>query len=386
MRKSARIVVLLIASAVLAAEGPGPPESDQLELVRSRIGTLERRLAKLDAESRSRQEERERLTAEFELAEARVREIELVIERFQVEAEMMAGAAAELSRELEWHRTLLEGHVEIMALLGRPGTLQLLYDGARGGDLEGAISTVAVLTGGQLQLVKEYGELHRQRSMRLAELSRILEQVREEAIILAARKAKLEEVRRRVDGQIWQLTKSQRNAQSELDELRQREQALERLLETLSDRRRFMGVDDIRKFRGALPWPVVGRIVQGFGKRYLPKYSTYTVCNGLRFDALSGAQVTSVYPGEVAYARFFKGYGNMVVIDHGQNVYSLVAGLATIHVRVNQRVDMGLRRGLASPPTDDGNIYFEIRIGKKPQDPRRWLQLEPQVPRGVSQR
>ncbi len=104
------------------------------------------------------------------------------------------------------------------------------------------------------------------------------------------------------------------------------------------------------------------------------------MCNGLRFDAPSGVEVTAVFPGEVAYARFFKGYGNMVVIDHGHDVYSLVAGLATIHVRVNQRVDMGLRLGLASPPTEDGNIYFEIRVGKKPQDPRRWLQLRGESP------
>ncbi len=380
MKEMVIVVVLVLLSAVLPAVETGPPTSDQLDLVRSRIGTLERRLTELDAENRSRKEERERLTAELELAEARVREIELVLERNHDEAEAIAGAAADLAKQVERHRILLEGHVEIMALLGRPGTMQLLYDGARGGDLEGAIGTVAVLTAGQLRLVEEYGDLHRKRSARLGELSRILERAREEAVVLARRQAELEEVRQRVDTEIRKLSRSQRGAQSELEELRQREQALERLLGTLGDRRRFSGTDDIREYRGALPWPVSGNVVQGFGKRYLPKYSTYTVCNGLRFGARSGAEVSGVFPGEVAYARFFKGYGNMVVIDHGQDVYSLVAGLATIHVRVNQRVDMGLRLGLASPPTEEGNIYFEIRVGKKPQDPRRWLQLRGESP------
>jgi hypothetical protein len=37
---------------------------------------------------------------------------------------------------------------------------------------------------------------------------------------------------------------------------------------------------------------------------------------------------------------------------------------------------MGLRLGLAAPPSDDGNLYVEIRVGEEPQDPRRWLQLE----------
>ena len=380
MRAHPIVVALLLLSAVLPAAENESPASDQLEMVRHRIGSLERRLTELDAENRNRQEERERLTAELELAEARVREIELVLERNYDEAKAIAGAAAELAQDLERHRKLLDGHVEIMALLGRPGTMQLLYDGARGGDLEGAISTITVLTAGQVRLVEEYGDLHRKRSARLAELSRILETAREEAVVLASRQTELEEVRRRVDAQIRKLARTQKSAQSELVELRLREQALERLLGTLSDRRRFSGVADIRKFRGALAWPVPGRIVRGFGKRYLPKYATYTVCNGLRFDASSGVQVTAVFPGEVAYARFFKGYGNMVVIDHGRDVYSLVAGLATIHVRVNQRVDMGLRLGLASPPTEEGNIYFEIRVGKKPQDPRRWLQLREESP------
>jgi septal ring factor EnvC (AmiA/AmiB activator) len=117
-------------------------------------------------------------------------------------------------------------------------------------------------------------------------------------------------------------------------------------------------------------------VVQTFGRHYLPKYSTYTVCNGLRLEVTSGAPVKAIFPGVVAYARHFKGYGNMVVLDHGNNVYSLVAGLATIHVRLNQQVTMGLQLGLAPPPGDDGNLYLEIREGEEPRDPRRWLQLK----------
>jgi len=382
MRPKSTVAVLLALLAAATAVGQESTATDQLDVVRSRISGLERRLSELETENRSRIEERERLTSELELAEARVREVELVLDGNHEEAVEVARAAAELASDLEHHRRLLQGHVEILALLGRPGTMQLLYDGARGGDLEGAVTTVAILTSGQLQLVEEYGDLHRRRSVRLAELSQMLETARQDAVILEARQNELEEVRKTVDLQIRQLSKSTRSAESELEELRQRELALERLLGTLSDRRRFTGGDDIRKFRGALPWPVVGPIIRGFGRHYLPKYSTYTLCNGLRFDSPSGAVVEAVFQGEVAYARFFKGYGNMVVIDHGNDVYSLVAGLATIHVRVNQRVDMGLRLGLASPPKEDGNTYFEIRVGKKPQDPRRWLQLSSE--RGVS--
>jgi septal ring factor EnvC (AmiA/AmiB activator) len=369
------VVVALVALIALPMDAATPPTTEQLEIVRRRIGTLEGRLAELADESRSRHEESERLSAELELAEARVAEVELVLERSRREAAEVAEQVEELARGIGRQRELLAGHVEVVALLGRPGSLQLLYDGARGGDLEGAVALVAALTSGQIELVREYDELQRERNTRLAELSRILAQSRVEADELAARRSELEAVRQRVDREIRKLDSTEQSARSELDELRQREQALEHLLETLAGRRRFTGRDDIRDFRGALPWPAPGPVVRGFGRKLLPNYSTYTVCNGLWFDSPSGSEVTAVFPGEVAYARFFKGYGNMVVIDHGHDVYSLAAGLATIHVRVNQRVDMGLRLGLASPPGDDGNTYFEIRVGKKAEDPRRWLQL-----------
>lgn len=365
---------LLLMTAVTAA-GRQAVESDQLERVRHRIDQLESRLIELRAETASRQEERERLDAQLALAEAKVREIELVLERSRADAERASSRIGEIDGDLAKRRELLEGHVQIMALLGRPGTLQLLFDGVRGGDLEGSVSTVAVLTSGQVRLVEEYESLRRQRSEQLAELSRVLSRSEEVAKVLTVRRAELEITRREVDEQIRRLERSQRSASTELGDLRQREQALERLMVTLSDRSRFTGGDDIREYRGALPWPATGQVVRGFGRHYLPKYSTYTVCNGLRLDVAGGSEVTAVFPGEVAYARFFKGYGNMVVVDHGHDVYSLVAGLATIHVHVKQRVDMGLRVGLAAPPTDDGNVYFEIRVGKKPQDPRRWLQL-----------
>ena len=366
------LTVLLGGVAAVGAQGS---TSDQLAMVRSRITVLEDRLEEIGAENRSRREESERLAAELELAQARVREVELLLDRSDAEAAEIAASIEDLGRQLDRHLDLLAGHVELLALLGRPGALQLLYDGARGGHLEGAAATVSVLTRGQLALFEEYDDLHRQRSVRLAELSRILSEAQVETENLSRRQAELEATRRRVDVEIQRLDRTERSTRSELDEMREREQALERLLETLGGRRPFAASDDIRGFRGALPWPAEGPVVRRFGKKYLPKYSTYTVCNGYRFDSPSGSEVTAVFPGEVAFARFFKGYGNMVVIDHGNDVYSLAAGLATIHVRVNQRVDMGLRLGLASPHEENGNTYFEIRVGKKPQDPQRWLQL-----------
>jgi septal ring factor EnvC (AmiA/AmiB activator) len=229
------------------------------------------------------------------------------------------------------------------------------------------VSTVATLTAGQVRLLAEYHQLTARLAERLAELSVILDRAQEESRALDQRRSELRAVQARVDAQLRRLEQSQRATGDRLAELRQREQALGRLMEVLASRERLTGREDVHRYRGALPWPVEGEVVQGFGRHYLPKYATYTVCNGLRFRLPSGAPVLAVFPGIVAYAQHFKGYGNMVVIDHG-NRYSLAAGLATIHVRVDQRVSMGTRVGLATPPDDEGTSTSKFAPGGSPQD------------------
>ncbi len=366
------IAVAALAGAVWGSDGPS---DSQLERVRSRISALEAQLERQQAATADVVRQQESLTAQLELAEARVRENELLLEETKAEAERLRTEVSDIADELEIRREVVESHLQMAALLGGPGPLQLLFDAARGGDLENAVSTVAVLTVAQVRLLREYDELAVHHTERLSALSRILERAEDEARTLAERRRELDEVRTTVEAKRRKLESSQQATGNALAELRQREKALSRLIQVLASRDRFTGKDDVRRYRGALPWPVEGQVAQTFGRHYLPKYATYTVCNGLRFKSPGGVPVEAVFPGVVAYAQHFKGYGNMVVIDHGDDVYSLAAGLATIHVRLDQRVSMGTRLGLASPPAEDGNVYFEIREGQTPQDPRRWLQL-----------
>lgn len=370
-----------VAAAVLAACGAALAVDElgtgaQLESVRAEIRRLETRLAELESQRRDAASERQRLDTQLQLAEARVRELELVTAGTGEEISRLRVEVASLAEQLERRRTVLARHLEMVALLGQPGPIQLFWDAVQGGDLDRAVGTVVALTDAQTRLMREYDRLQAERTARLADLSRALEAAERENQALAARRRELESVRRQVIATLNRVERSQRQTSSRLADLRQREEALERLLEVVGSRQRFTGHEDITPFRGALPWPADGTLVRRFGRHALPDYSAYTVCNGLRLNPPGGSAVSSVFPGVVAFARYFKGYGNMVVVDHGRDVFSLVAGLATIHVRVDQSVVMGTRLGLAAPPSDEGSLYVEIRVGGKPQDPLRWFQLK----------
>jgi murein hydrolase activator len=127
--------------------------------------------------------------------------------------------------------------------------------------------------------------------------------------------------------------------------------------------------------RGRLPWPTDGKIIAAFGAQKHPRFGTRTFRNGVDIEAVEGRDVTAVYPGQVIYTGWFKGYGNLVILDHDNDYYTLYAHLAEIQVKEGDDVRQGHRIGTVG---DTGSIegprlYFEVRHQGKPQDPESWL-------------
>ena len=97
----------------------------------------------------------------------------------------------------------------------------------------------------------------------------------------------------------------------------------------------------LRPFRGDLPWPAPGRAVTRFGRQQHPPFRTPVAKNGIDIGAPSGSAAAAVHEGTVAYADFFMGFGNLLIIDHGAQAYSLYGNLASMAVRQGARVTRG---------------------------------------------
>jgi murein hydrolase activator len=127
--------------------------------------------------------------------------------------------------------------------------------------------------------------------------------------------------------------------------------------------------------RGRLPWPTEGRIVTAFGAQVHPRFGTRTFRNGVDIEAADGTDVTAVYSGSVVYAGWFKGYGNLIILDHGNDFYTLYAHVADMLVHEGDEVKQGHRIGTVG---DTGSLagtrlYFEVRYQGRPLDPQEWL-------------
>ncbi len=127
--------------------------------------------------------------------------------------------------------------------------------------------------------------------------------------------------------------------------------------------------------RGRLPWPTEGRVIAAFGAQVHPRFGTRTFRNGVDIEANEGRDVAAVYAGHVIYTGWFKGYGNLIILDHDNEYYTLYAHMADIGVREGDDVRQGQRLGTVGDTgsLEGPRLYFEVRYQGKPQDPEQWL-------------
>jgi septal ring factor EnvC (AmiA/AmiB activator) len=121
----------------------------------------------------------------------------------------------------------------------------------------------------------------------------------------------------------------------------------------------------LRPFRGDLDWPVHGDIQRRF---------TAGVSKGIEIAAAEGTDAVAVHDGTVAFAGTFSGFGNLVILDHGSQTFSLYGDLLEIAVKKGGRVDRGQPVGSVGPTASGASgLYFELRIDGQPVDPLQWL-------------
>lgn len=131
--------------------------------------------------------------------------------------------------------------------------------------------------------------------------------------------------------------------------------------------------------KGHLPMPTTGRIVRGFGRFEDPELGTETQSMGLLIDSPLGAPARAVFDGKVVYSGWYKGYGNLVIVDHGGGHHTLYGHLLAISRAQGDSVKQG---EIVGEVGDTGSLrgpqlYFELRAGRRPVDPGPWLRAKP---------
>jgi septal ring factor EnvC (AmiA/AmiB activator) len=132
---------------------------------------------------------------------------------------------------------------------------------------------------------------------------------------------------------------------------------------------------DSKLLQGKLAWPLPGSIISSFGKKKSARFNTYTMNNGIEIKPVSSDEIKAVGGGEIIFCDYFKGYGNLLIIQHVGNFHTLYGHCDSFQKKPGDRVRAGEVIALAgnSGSLYGKSLYFEIRQNLKPLDPLLWL-------------
>ena len=377
----ATILTLLLAcfvglNGISPVTAAGADAETQLEGVRKRIRELDQRLNqtrmkrdKLATGLRDTEMAVARVTAELARFDGQRRS-------FETRLQSLDERRAEILGNMAGLRSSLARYVRAAYATGRQDQFKLLLNQENPATLSRALTYYAYFN-------RERSERIQALAMDLQELADIKESItRDTAALTRLREQKLaarehlKNQRRRRREVIEKLAQELDTEGSRLERLKQDEQKLAELVAGLAQELADIAPVESRQvpFRtleGKLPWPSVGTIGASFGT---PRGSGDLSWKGVLVTARPGTPVYAVHHGRVAFADWLRGFGLLMIIEHGDGYMSLYGHSETLFKDVGDWVDAGELIGKVG---DSGGrkmsgLYFEIRHLGTPVDPMRW--------------
>jgi len=370
------LLLLALTAVPVVAQDPTDPaaaaDEERLLRVQERRAALEDELKRLRGEEKSLLGEVEQLEVELRLRAEELREIRLTLRRTQAELDATVESVGQLEERLAAARPALAAHARALYKLGELSYARLLLSVDRPSDFFRGYRFVTTLARRDRERVAAFradlAALNEQR----AELERrTAESIELRGQLVAARR-RLDTQRKRKTELLMSIVERKETHAAYVEELAEAESRLAQMLSGLGEGHVTIPV---AAFKGSLPWPVKGRVRSGFGRRKHPRFDTYTVHNGIEIASPLDVEVRAVHEGTVVFARRFRGYGLMAVVDHGGKHHSLYAHLADLEVEEGQKLAGGDVVGLSGQGgLERPGVYFEMRHRGRPEDPLDWLQ------------
>ena len=373
--------ILLLFPAVAAAQ-----DSDLTQVKERELEQVREKISALKASMDRRAAERDRIAADLQETESTIantraaandlerqrdasrqrkadiesrlaaREDELRAETGQLSAQVVA---AYTSGRQERLKLLL--NQDDPATLGRVMTYYRYMSDYRGSNIAAVNSRITELATLRAESAAETSRLETLTTARQAELARLDAAREERQALLASLRARIAE-----EG-------------SEVERLAAEEKDLARLIAELTSILSDYPItaeEPFSAYKGRLTWPVVGKLIHDFGQ---PRTGGGVKWNGVVLAAPRGHDVRSIYHGRVVFADWLSGMGLLVIVDHGESYLSLYGYNETTLKRAGDWVAPG---DVIATVGDSGGrpqtgLYFEVRQGTRPLNPRSWVSRQP---------
>ena len=381
-------VALIVLFALVATSAHAEPEADpktaaqehearqKLDAVRAEIKALTEQQREIEGErGEAAKALRTKETALAEVAKD-VRALDDKLAAQQADLDKLDAERTKLETALKSQRDALAALLRSAYALGRNEELKLLLQ-------QNDVAAIArVLAYNRYFQRARVGRID-QLSADLEDLAKVQESIRTKTAELgatrnarAAEGDKLETERSEREKLVEELDSKLKEQGARVAALGKDEKALTSLIEKLRDvfadiPKQLSGAEPFASQRGRLAPPVAGKVVRGFGA----VDESGRKSSGLLLAAKSGTAVHAVSHGRIVFADWLRGYGLMIIVDHGDGYLSLYGCNETLLKDVGDWVNAGetIATSGASGGQKTPGLYFEVRAKGQPVDPKAWL-------------
>lgn len=366
----------LLPSALAADEGDLEAKTRQLNQLKSRIESLNRELRSTedqrDAQSRALRETEQKIG----LIARRIRVTDQSLQRQKRQLAELESERADARLKLDNHRSSLERQIRAAFAMGRQEKVKILLNQ----EDPAVVSRVMVYYDYfNAARIAQMGLIEKS----LSELNRIEQEIAKEEQRLQQLQAKnnnerlqLEAAQRGRQEIVAKLNRDLKDQGRELNNLKDNESQLASLISNLQQALSDIPLDPaahepFRSRKGKLPWPASGRLAASFGSRREVGKLTW---DGVLIAAPEGREVRAIHHGRVAFADWLRGFGLLLIIDHGDGFMSLYGHNQSLFKETGEWVEPGevVAQVGSSGGRSRSGIYFGIRHNGEPQNPQQW--------------
>lgn len=378
MRAPFLILTLVLAGngcgQALAAPDPAATEQ-QLKTIKQQIGQLQGVLKQRQQRLAAVEQELKQHDKQIGEVQARLRKLDEQQGNLQSRRDNLGRDEDQLQSLLQARQSQIHALLQEQYRLGRQPVLQLLLSQEDPQNLSRMLRYYDHLTATLNAELTEYrNTLNRLTATRSAivqtdtDLFSTRQQLeQQQQALIEARKAQAEVLAR--------LRKDQKSDKGRLGKLQQDQAALAAVLEEIRRSVAQIRLDqDGLKFqqrKGKLEWPIKGRVKQAFGSRL-----ENVVYEGVLIEARQGAEVNAVHHGRVVFADWLRGYGLVLILDHGGGYLTLYGHNDSLLREPGEWVGTGETLALAgsSGGSAEPGLYFAVRYKGRSIDPVSWLE------------
>lgn len=374
----------LLPVLLFAASTADP--SRKLKNIKSEISTLERGITVKKKKRSDSQLQLERTERDIRELEQQLKTTETRIAERQGEIQRLERRAADLRVSFEKHYLALARHTQANLAMGKPGYFKILLNQEDVANIDRNLAYLDYINKARLASIEkvrndlsELGELQ----ARIVVERDKLKHLRTEQ---SAQEERLTEAKKRYGKMIAGLDSQISSQSKRLDDLKANASKLQDLISRLQreseevKRRRPPPPDKSYSTPplakgGSLPWPVSGKLLARFGEQ---RELGNLKWQGVLIGADGGAEVRAISAGQVVFADWLRGYGQLIIVDHGGGLMSLYGYNRTLDRGVGTWVKQGdaIARVGNSGGAEQTALYLEVRKNGRPLDPFNWLQLK----------